>query len=275
MSTALAVHHGPFGRATVYRLDRPLAPHAHREGHLIFLLGGRKSRLVVGDHPRMSTRTKGVAVSPWQTHSFAPGDPVNGSLFLVLYINQTWFLQAGGDNSNLRFGESEIAVDHRVEPLVEAVSTLLLDGGSSDRSDGFIYELTRECYDQSWTTRAPACNGSVDAPRVSDFRIRNALQIMRNSVGDQIVLDRVARESGLSRPHFYKLFRQNVGLTPNIYLNTLKMELSIEALTKTLQPVTSIGLDLGFSSQASFSRFFTANVGIPPTIYRQVSMTTT
>ena len=40
MSRALAVFHGRFGRATVYQLNRPFNMHAHREGHLIFHVGG-------------------------------------------------------------------------------------------------------------------------------------------------------------------------------------------------------------------------------------------
>ena len=36
MSIAHAVAHGAFGRACLYELDRPMVPHAHREGHLIF-----------------------------------------------------------------------------------------------------------------------------------------------------------------------------------------------------------------------------------------------
>ena len=35
----------------------------------------------------------GAAVSPWQPHSFHPGDVENGSLFLVLYIRPEWFLE--------------------------------------------------------------------------------------------------------------------------------------------------------------------------------------
>ena len=80
---------------------------------------------------------------------------------------------------------------------------------------------------------------------------------------------RVAREAGLSRPHFYKLFRQQVGVTPNIYLNSLRMERAIERLTGTNEAVAAIGLDLGFSSQASFSRFFIANGVVPPSTYRR------
>jgi transcriptional regulator GlxA family with amidase domain len=65
------------------------------------------------------------------------------------------------------------------------------------------------------------------------------------------------------------LFHQQVGITPNIYLNSLRMERAIERLTATTEAVSAIGLDLGFSSQASFSRFFIANGVVPPSSYRR------
>ena len=67
------------------------------------------------------------------------------------------------------------------------------------------------------------------------------------------------------------LLASDLGLTPNIYLNTLRMEAAIDKLTTSSEAVTSIGLDLGFSSQASFTRFFASNVGIPPSDYRRVA----
>ena len=97
-----------------------------------------------------------------------------------------------------------------------------------------------------------------------DHRVRKSVGLLQRSVGGELSLDAVAREVGLSRPHFFKLFRENVGVTPNVYLNTVRTERAIERLIGTEQPVTSIALDLGFSSQASFTRFFSANVGIPP-----------
>ena len=102
-----------------------------------------------------------------------------------------------------------------------------------------------------------------------DFRLRKAIQLLEQRVCEPVELDNVARDTGLSRPHFYKLFRQQVGVTPNIYLNSLRMEQAIERLTKTTEAVAAIGLDLGFSSQASFSRFFIANGVVPPSAYRR------
>jgi len=40
MSRAIAICHGGFGRATIYQIDRPFDVHTHREGHLVFHVGG-------------------------------------------------------------------------------------------------------------------------------------------------------------------------------------------------------------------------------------------
>ena len=94
---------------------------------------------------------------------------------------------------------------------------------------------------------------------------------MVERLGGGIELDDVARDAGLSRPHFYKLFRRQTGITPNLYLNTLRMEKASESLTETGRSVTEIGYDLGFSSQSGFTRFFASNVGMAPSDYRRVA----
>lgn len=274
MSRAIAVLHGQFGRATLYQLNKAMATHAHREAHLAFLLEGAPCEITVSGNANSANFEQTVAVNPWQPHSFEPGDYENGSLFLVLYIKPIWFLECGRSaESALRFGRSAIATNGQIRRLVALVASLLLDEDSSDLFDGYLYELTRECFEQSWQWTSPeevhALTGRWTGVR--DFRIRNSIQLMRDRLGDEFVLDDIARDSGLSRPHFYKLFREHVGLTPNLYLNTLKMETSIDRLTLSDDRITDIGLDLGFASQASFTRFFTSNVGIPPTDYRRVT----
>ena len=84
-------------------------------------------------------------------------------------------------------------------------------------------------------------------------------------------MEEVARAVGLSRPHFFKLFKKQLGITPNVYLNTLRSERAIEDLVNTEKTVTNIAYDLGYSSQASFTRFFSSNVGIAPSEYRRVA----
>ena len=274
MSRALAVYHGVFGRVTLYQLDRELATHAHREGHLVFHVSGKYGGMTVEGVRHELDQAAAAAVSPWQPHSFHPGDVENGSLFLVMYIRPEWFLEMSKHaRFGLNFGASLIEMSVPVRQLVHQISSLLLDDASGELIQSSVFELTQESYDQSWESSSCDVQDEMPAAILRDYRIRNSIKLMKSRLGEgeTILLDSIAREAGISRPHFFKLFKENVGLTPNIYLNTLRMETAIERLTQSNDAVTSIALDLGFSSQASFTRFFASNVGIPPSDYRKVA----
>ena len=59
------------------------------------------------------------------------------------------------------------------------------------------------------------------------------------------------------------------GVTLASSVNTLRMERAIDCLSETDSPVADIGYELGFSSQSSFTRFFSSNVGLAPASYRR------
>lgn len=271
MSTAVAVFHGEFGRACLYLMDRAMAPHGHREGHLLFHIQGPAAALVVDGRSFPLSPGQAVAVSPWQLHYYTPVAPRTETLALVLYIRPGWFVEAARRaTATLRFGRVGIEVTDRLARLVFSVaSDMLAEDDADPRLEDRIWGLTQAAFDQSWqwTERGPDFTGPTFPQR--DWRIRKALGVLQNRIGQSCELDTVAREVGLSRPHFYKLFRAQMGITPNLYLNTLRMERAIERLAETKAAVSEIGLDLGFSSQASFSRFFIANGVVPPSAYRR------
>jgi AraC-like DNA-binding protein len=272
MARAISVHHGSFGRATLYELDKPLITHAHREGHLIFYLGGPPSTVRVCDSDFIIDKDHAVAVSPWEPHSFRPAPDGGVHVMLILYIKPMWFLEnSQSAEFALSFGSPRIRITPEVGRWVGRLTSLLLDDQPSQKFDGFLFETTRQCFDQSWRDSAAPSMMQCIRDRFSDFRVRRSLRLMQNSFTEDVSIDDLAREVGLSRPHFFKLFKLQMGITPNLYLNTLRAEQAIDSLMTTRKSVTDIGLDLGFASQASFTRFFASNVGIPPTDYRRVA----
>jgi AraC-like DNA-binding protein len=268
MSRAIAIYHGSFGRAGLYQLNRPILTHAHREGHLVFHVGGRPGRVGVGDTWCNCSDLLAAGVSPWQPHSFMPPGDEAGSLCLVLYVTQSWFPSRPNGSSSVRFGRADIQVSPTISRLAREVTLLLQSGRAAALADRLLIELTAACFEESW-------RGGVleagDPEGVSDYRVRKSIRILSETRGADLCLNGVARQAGLSRPHFYKLFRQETGVTPNIYLKTLLMERAIEQVAGSDRSVTEIGLDLGFSSQSGFTRFFAAHVGMAPTNYRQVT----
>jgi len=268
MSEAVAVLHGAFGRVCLYSMDRTMVSHAHREGHLLFHVQGNPGEVYVDGCAIPLGPGQAVAVNPWQAHYYHQPVPGGQTLLLVLYIRPNWFWNAIGRRAlTLRFGRADIEVSDTLGRLVD-VSTMLDRDQDDPAIDDWLLTLTEYCFDQSWRGRDTAERfGSVH-----DFRLRKAIQHLERRVCEPVELDDVARAAGLSRPHFYKLFRQQVGITPNIYLNSLRMERAIERLTRTTEAIAAIGLDLGFSSQASFSRFFIANGVVPPSAYRRSAL---
>lgn len=271
MSRAIAVYHGEFGRAGLYQLNRPMATHAHREGHLVFYIGGGRAVLGVGDGRCDHSPEIAVGINPWQPHSFLPVDPENGSVCLVLYVKPSWFAARPGKQPSLRFGRADIPASRTIARLAAATAGLLADGRPSGLADELLLELTGECFEASWRGRRPGGEVPCDVDPVTDFRVRKSIRILSERRCADLPLDGVAREAGLSRPHFYKLFRKQTGLTPNLYLKTLLMERALERVTETDRSVTEIGFDLGFPSQSGFTRFFADHVGMAPTAYRRVA----
>src|SRR6202162_4665010 len=266
MSRALAVFHGHFGRATVYQLNRPFNVHAHREGHLIFHIGGTPARIEVFEQPHLLCEHPVVAVNPWEPHNFLPKDLANGALFLVLYVNAEWFAGVRG----LRFGCTKFRRTATPDRNVSAEAAMICGAPSLNGLDGELRSLIDACHEESWR-QADALPDGHGGAAVTDFRVRKSIKLLAESVGAEIEFDAIAREAGLSRPHFYKLFRTQTGITPHLYLNTLIMEQALDALVATEAPIADISFDLGFSSQSGFTRFFAANVGMAPTDYRRAA----
>lgn len=268
MSKALAVGHGIYGRAALYDLDRPITTHAHREGHLIFHVAGIPPKTRVCDETIFCDANVGVAVSPWMPHSFESNERC---LALVLYVKPMWFLEnTNSSEFALNFGRNALQLTPEIQTVIAKLTNQMMTDVYDPSVEHLLIELTSLCYSLSWRDiKRPAFDAAC--MRGSDFRIRRSQKIMVNYLSDHEGLDHLAREVGLSRPHFFKLFKKQTGVTPNVYFNTLRSERAIEELMGTDKSVTEIAHDLGFASQASFTRFFSHNVGIAPTDYQRVA----
>jgi len=270
VSTALAVCHGSFGRVTVYRLDKPMRTHAHREGHLTFLLSGQPAVVTIDEVPHLVDLGAGVAINPWQPHSFQPTSANQPSVYLVAYICDRWLDRDQEGRGSLRFGANAIQVGTTLRSICVSLAHVLVTNASYRIVNRYLNQLLDASFDESWRSAQ-----KPDLPRRReasiDFRVRKSLRILDDGLARGIELDAVARDAGLSRPHFFKLFRENTGVTPALYANTMRIERALDRLMSSQNSITDIGYELGFTSQSHFTHFFSSHVGIAPTQYRTIA----
>ena len=82
-------------------------------------------------------------------------------------------------------------------------------------------------------------------------------------------LEELAKQAGLSRSVLAERFMQFVGIPPMQYLAKWRMQIAAELLTGSNVNVGTIAAQIGYESEAAFSRAFKKMIGVPPSAWRR------
>jgi AraC-like DNA-binding protein len=94
-------------------------------------------------------------------------------------------------------------------------------------------------------------------------RLRMALIAMHEKPAHEWSLEEMAECAGMSRSVFANSFRARVGCTPSVYLQRWRIGLAQRALLQG-RPLKWIVAEVGYGSEAAFSRAFKACCGMSP-----------
>ena len=87
--------------------------------------------------------------------------------------------------------------------------------------------------------------------------------------GEMPVMQTMAREAGVSLPHFCRLFKRHIGMSAISYFQRRRIQRACHRLLTTEATVTEIAYAFGYSDGAHFSRLFKATTGLTPRDYRK------
>jgi AraC-like DNA-binding protein len=277
MSTALRIVHGSFGRVALLDMDASLVRHAHPHCHVLLKVEGADTQFLVGDTVVPLNDTSAVMVDGWQSHAYVHDPARPRTLILALYIEPQWlkefrpawaasgapgfFAQPCGEISpRIRQLTRDLAADMVARPDCRGEHEALL-------SDLMIAVIERFTPWRSFASSVRAMNTS----RRSDWRIRRVAEAIRTDVSRNVDVNVLAKEAGLSRAHFFRLFESSIGVPPRVYLNVMRLERAVAAVVNDNANVAAIGTQLGFDVPAHFTRFFRNHTGVSPREFRAVS----
>jgi signal transduction histidine kinase/DNA-binding LacI/PurR family transcriptional regulator/AraC-like DNA-binding protein len=106
---------------------------------------------------------------------------------------------------------------------------------------------------------------SGEAQRV----VRHAMAYLHEHYAESLSRQDLARHVGMNDDYLTFCFRQELGMTPIVYLNRYRVNQAKQLLTDTHKSITEIALEVGFSDSGYFSRIFRREVGLSPEGYRR------
>lgn len=238
--------------------------HILEKGEQIFYLGEESYIL----------RGKNVFLAlPGEVHGTGKNPLSNGKLYW-------FFLEPPGGKPFLGFsaeeasalgetlrkpGERLLADGSKLIRIIERILPLATDSQSlPDRA--MIKTLLIELVLELFLLVEQAASRPLDAPSPA---ISAALEHIGRNAGERLRVADMAIVSGLSVSRFKARFKEEVGFTPNAYLNYLRVRAAKDALTSGAAGITTIAQDLGYPSSQYFSHVFRKFTGKTPSEFRE------
>ena len=105
---------------------------------------------------------------------------------------------------------------------------------------------------------------------MEDNRIAKTVLYIRKHLNEAIELEKLAEISCLSKDHFIRLFKKELGTTPLQYINQKKIEKAQLLLITEELAVKEIAFQLAFDDYSYFNRLFKKSTGVTPQEYRRL-----
>jgi len=224
-----------------------VAPHRHRRGQLLYAASG----VVAVSTP------DGAWVAPPERAVWIPA----GTSHAVRMVGAVQTRSALIDPAvcpSLGKGCRIIAVSPLLRQLLITAADLPLEYEESGR-DGLVMQLL-----VAEVINAPVIPLAVPFPTHSALAERCHAFLERPHANDWT--DRWADAMAMNRRSFTRLFRRETGMSFAEWRQQACLSVALPRLASG-EPVTTIALDLGYDSPASFSTMFKRVLGVPPSRY--------
>ena len=176
-----------------------------------------------------------------------PFNPLLAALPRVLHVPGDTL---GRDSWVGQFLRSAVTESNEKRPGGEAVLELM--------SKMMFVEVLRRYIE----TLAPDQTGWLAGMR--DPGVGRALGLLHEKPAERWTLEKLGEEAGLSRSSLHERFTHFVGQPPMQYLTEWRMQVAAGLLRESKAKLIEVALEVGYESEAAFSRAFKRHVGVTP-----------
>lgn len=207
---------------------------------------------------------------------------VRGVTALVAYPNETHGYELIGETAGAQVYLVKMRVDPawpivrrrslprwvspiRQSELLSSPMRFLTSGSSHPPTDAA--RIARLCEMICFWPRGDRPGASA-SPQVEPW-LADAIELIRQRASDPPSVQELALGAGVSVRHFNRRFTARMGVSPQAHINARRLNVARQLLLQQQLKIRQIAQAVGFSSVATFSRWFTRQTGMNPRQFRR------
>ena len=143
----------------------------------------------------------------------------------------------------------------------------------SDQEFGYEFRL-REVLTRIWMKLFALAQPSMEngnGPKASDDKIKSLIVYIHEHYQEPISVEQLAEAAHISKRVCFRLFRENLHMTPVEYMRSYRLQRACQMLAKTKEPITQIAYACGMGSSSYFGKIFREEFGCSPAQYRKMA----
>lgn len=263
--------------ASVMEPQDVTVPHSHEFTECIFITRGM-GKHQCGKHPEQNIQRGDILIiPPGGIHSYTE---VSDDLFLVNFLFDTAHLppvllelytHPGYQELFLRdiayYSDCDFPMFHPADEVFEELELFANQlvrfsktPGNHCRKLGIFMVLLSLVADARKTGNCLESQTVLDIPKLTAF--------LQNNFQRQIYLEELSQLAAMSDATLMRHFRAALGMTPMVYLRTLRLKHSAELLLNSRISIKEVVLSSGFLTESYFFRAFKAYYGMTPEEFR-------
>ncbi|MFC3675906.1 AraC family transcriptional regulator [Ferrovibrio xuzhouensis] len=241
-----------------YAPGEEIAPHSHRRAQLLYAVSG-VMRITAEEMPagQAAARPKGIWIVPPQRAVWIPSGCEHEVRMVGPVQMRTLYVEpdaAPGLPAQCRV----IEVSGLLRELILALMDEPLDYAPDSRGAAVARLLLQEL------VAVEALPLHLPQPR--DVRLQAVCRQIEARIGEELPLEDIARDAGMSSRTLARLFRRETGIGFQQWRQQARLAEALARLAAG-QPVGIVATDLGYAGTAAFTAMFRRSLGTTPSRY--------
>lgn len=236
-----------------------------RDHYIIHYILDGKGEFTVNNKTYKLGPKEGFLIRPGET-TFYKADDKDPWIYMWIGFNglkaETYskYANLNEDSPIFKYDEDNLLKKY----ILEILSLNVIKHSNELKIEGFLYLFLGTLIDNIKS------NNQINSNSLSDNYINQSIEYINNNYSSNIKITDIANHVGLNRSYFSNLFTKKLGISPQEYLLSFRIEKACNLLSNFQLSIGEISRQVGYIDQLTFSKIFKKTKGVSPKLYRQL-----